>query len=107
MTATNQSGFDFAPRARNEDWMKPVSTADTRRAAQPSAKRKEALYARIMEWAAGREFTADELSAEWHCSINHVAPRLTELLQLGRLKMTGTRRKTRCGGQAAVLKERA
>jgi hypothetical protein len=107
----NQAQLPFGdPLAANPErlrQMREFGSAEARRESlksQTGAKR-EKVYQRIMEYAAAyaEGFTADEISACWHCSINHVAPRITELLQLGRLKMTGERRKTRAGGWAAVL----
>jgi hypothetical protein len=47
--------------------------------------------------------TADEVSAEWGSSHNHVAPRMTELKAAGLLVPTQIRRKTRAGRWARVL----
>lgn len=79
--------------------------AQARREASDAAMaKKQQMYARILQWAAKvGDFTVDELAAEWGCPTTHVAPRVTELLDLGKLRPTGKRRKTRMGKGAAVL----
>ena len=108
MSGASQTGFDFGlpetQRPRQEPWM----PADARREAhaRQTPSRKERMWERIMEYAASHPegFTADQLAADWHCSPNHTAPRCTELLQLGRLRMTGEKRRTRSSYLAAVLR---
>ncbi len=102
----SQPSFDFGlpdtMRARSEPWM----AADARRDAhaRQTREKKQKLYEEILEFAHGRGgFTADELAESWDCSPNHVAPRISELLKLGKLVETGARRKTRSGAWAAVL----
>ncbi len=110
MTAAHQTGFDFAPKARQEPWMQPASTGDTRRTAheRQTAKRKERTWQRIMEYIrAHGDATADEITAAWDASPNSIAPRCCELLKLGRLVKTGEYRETRYGCKAAVVKELA
>jgi hypothetical protein len=107
----NQAQLPFGdPLAANPErlrQMREFGSADARREAhaKQTNPRKERMWGRIMEYARAHEnFTADEVAADWKCSSNHTAPRICELLQLGRLKMTGERRRTRAGGFAAVLK---
>ncbi len=86
--------------------MQAFSATEARREAQPTGREKETLYNAIIAWTRKHgDFTADELAAAWRCNPNHVAPRISELLTLGRLVETGARRKTRSGHWAAVLKE--
>ena len=46
---------------------------------------------------------ADELTAAWRCSPNHVAPRITDLKGDGLLVETSRTRLTRAGNPARVL----
>ncbi len=60
----------------------------------------------IMQFAIARGaygLTADELTAAWQCSPNHVAPRITELKASGLLVTTAILRLTRAGSPARVL----
>lgn len=54
------------------------------------------------KWCGLRGFTADEVAAEWSCSPNHCAPRITELYKAGHLILTDMRRRTRSGCWARV-----
>ena len=47
--------------------------------------------------------TADEVTAPWGCSPNHVAPRITELKKSGLLVRTNRTRPTQTGSPARVL----
>lgn len=81
-----------------------AQTSRLAHAAVRSMKRQ--VWTRILAFAAQRGvhgFTADELSAAWTCSPNHVAPRITELLQAGKLVATRRTRPTRSGSSARVL----
>ena len=77
------------------------SVLDTRQAAHlRTSETKADTWAKIMVYAAQRGprgFTADELAADWHCSPNHTAPRVTELVKDGRLVRSGRTRRTRSG----------
>lgn len=67
---------------------------------------KEIVRAQVFTYAVQRGFhgiTADEVAADWHCSHNHVAPRLSELKKYGLLVPSKDRRKTRAGRWARVL----
>jgi hypothetical protein len=86
---------------------KPLFDAqDTRLAAHAHVlATKRETYSRILEHAeqCGRlGFTADELTADWGCSPNHTAPRVTELVASGALVKTEERRPTRSGCLARV-----
>jgi hypothetical protein len=68
---------------------------------QPS---KEATMWKIIVRIAERgPATADEVAAEWECSHNHVAPRISEAKSLGLLAETPIRRVTRSGCTARVI----
>lgn len=107
-----QANLDFGVPLReqvNEARLRELRSfapADARREAHDAAMRsKQRMYAQILAWAKRRrDFIVDELIAEWNCSPNHVAPRCTEMLQMGKLVSTGKRRKTRMGRGAAVLR---
>ena len=98
------------PRDANPERVRQLrdfATAETRRHAHAAqaAQKKQATWGRIMDFARGRGesgFTADELAASWQCSPNHTAPRICELVKLGKLKAVG-HRDTRYGRPAAVL----
>lgn len=89
-----------------------LTLRDESRAAYEGVKAtKSEIQQRIVDYARSRGehgFTADELAAEWRCSINHVAPRCCELRKDGRLVVRVTadgpvRRRTRSDCWAAVL----
>jgi hypothetical protein len=90
-------------QARVRQW------GDARREAhkRQSPSRKEAMWNRIVAYVREHgDATADEITAAWGASPNSVAPRVCELLKLGRLVKTGAYRKTRYGCDACVVKER-
>ena len=67
-------------------------------------KPKEKVRLRILDFVRERGdngATADEVAAAWDCSHNHVAPRISELQDDGRL-VPRHRRKTRSGRNARV-----
>jgi hypothetical protein len=73
-------------------------------AANPSAEAKEKVRLQILDFIRERGdngATADEVAAAWDCSHNHVAPRISELQDDGRL-VPRHRRKTRSGRNARV-----
>lgn len=80
---------------------------DTRLAAHARVEPTKAETCdRIMAFAVAREargLTADEVAAEWQCSPNHCAPRISELKDEGRLVPTRHTRPTRSGSPARVL----
>lgn len=86
--------------------LRSFSPAQARREASAAAMRdKQRIYRQILAWARQRrDFIVDELVAEWGCEHNHVAPRVSELLDVGKLVPTGERRKTRKNCGAAVLR---
>jgi hypothetical protein len=83
------------------------NSIDTRKAAHASIlPLKRRVYADILDFARdqrNRGLIADELSAAWGCSHNHVAPRIRELVELGELVDSGRLRKTRTGRSAHVF----
>jgi len=101
-----QSKLDFGVHPHDRVSDAPWMAADARRDAhaRQTREKKQKLYEEILEFAHGRGgFTADELAESWNCSPNHVAPRISEMLDKGLLVETGERRKTRSDGWAAVL----
>ena len=67
---------------------------------------KEVVRKRVLEFAAGRGergITADEVAEAFHCTHNHVAPRISELRTMGLLLPSDHRRATRSGCTARVL----
>jgi hypothetical protein len=80
---------------------------DTREAAHVQVRpTKQDTYARILAYAdlrGRRGFTADEATADFGCSHNHVAPRITEPSDAGELVLTGERRRTRSNCLARVF----
>jgi|ERR671922_2205181 hypothetical protein len=79
---------------------------DTRRAAHTRiTPTKQKTYAEILAVAGERGaygVIADEISDEWNCSHNHVAPRISELAKSGQLVRTRRTRLTRSGSPASV-----
>jgi hypothetical protein len=77
---------------------------DMSEAANPSQEAKEQVRLQIIDFIRkqrGNGATADEVAAAWDCSHNHVAPRISELQDDGRL-VPRHRRKTRSGRYARV-----
>ncbi len=73
-------------------------------AANPTQEAKELVRLQILDFIRaqrGNGATADEVAAAWDCSHNHVAPRISELQDDGRLVPRHTR-KTRAGRSARV-----
>lgn len=71
-----------------------------------ASESKEAVRDRVLRFAKQKGnfgITPDEVAARFHCSHNHVAPRITELKALGELKASDRRRPTRAGATARVL----
>ena len=67
---------------------------------------KEATRLAIYGYAATQKedgVLADEVAEAFHCTHNHVAPRISELKREGRLVPIGKRRRTRAGSWARVL----
>ena len=79
---------------------------DTRGAAHSRiAPTREQTCKLILQFARVRGaygLTADELSAAWGCSHNHVAPRISELKRAGLLAWARRTRPTRTGSPAQV-----
>ena len=78
------------------------------KAANPMKEDKQQVRAEIMAYIRSKGIygaTADQVAEHFNCSPNHVAPRISELKMLGKLKPLG-RRKTRSGCTAAVLVEK-
>ena len=79
---------------------------DTRRAAHDRiASTKEKTYELIVQFARVRGhygLTADELSEDWNCSHNRVAPRISKLARAGQLVKTQRTRLTRSHSPARV-----
>jgi hypothetical protein len=79
---------------------------DTRRAAhERTVPTREQTCKLIVQFARARGaygLTADELSATWGCSHNHVAPRISELKRAGLLALARCTRPTRTGSPAHV-----
>jgi hypothetical protein len=66
---------------------------------------KADTWARILaygRWCGLRGFTTDQVSADWGCDKDHIAPRITELFKAGELFLTKERRPTRSGCLARV-----
>lgn len=72
-------------------------------AVQPTAQqtRDQVIVFAVAQGTRG--LIADELTAAWQCSHNHVAPRITELKGVGLLVETSRTRLTRAGSSARVL----
>jgi hypothetical protein len=85
---------------------KPLPLFDTRRAAHeriaPTRKQTCDLILQFGRIRGAHGLTADELSAAWNCSHNHVAPRISELRRAGLLALARRTRQTRTGSLAQV-----
>lgn len=79
---------------------------DTRRAVhariQPTKEQTCKLIIQFARVRGAYGLTADELSAEWGCSHNHCAPRISELKRAGLLALAKRTRPTRTGSPAQV-----
>lgn len=81
----------------------PVDTAqEAAKEIAPEVETLRALALAAIQAASPGGLTADEVAAQLHRSVLTIRPRVAELVKLGRIEDTGTRRRNASGKSARV-----
>ncbi len=86
--------IDHGAQSRNETFRTSV---------RPSVSERRAAVLGAIVRAGSAGMTLDELSVCFGCSPNALSGRVTELKQMGLVRHTADRRRTRAGASAAVI----